>query len=181
MIVWKIKRFFSETTEKNKIYILSLLVGLLSGTAAFVLKNFVHYVGHSLTSHLKASDESLIYLAFPMVGILISVLIVKYLIRDDISHGVSKILQVISRKGSYIKAHNMFSSMITSGVTIGFGGSVGAESPIVYTGAAIGSNVSSFFNLNQGQLRLLIGCGATGAIAGIFKAPIAGIMFTLEV
>jgi CIC family chloride channel protein len=181
LIIWKIKRFFSETNEKNKIYILSLLVGLLSGTAAFMLKNFVHYVGHSLTSHLKASDESFIYLAYPMIGILISVLIVKYLIRDDISHGVTKILQVISKKGSYIKAHNMFSSIITSGFTIGFGGSVGAESPIVYTGAAIGSNVSSFFNLNQGQLRLLIGCGATGAIAGIFKAPIAGIMFTLEV
>lgn len=181
LIVWKLKRFFSETSEKNKIYILSLLVGLLSGTAAFMLKNFVHYVGHFLTRHFNASSESYFYLAYPMIGILISVLIVKYLIKDDISHGISKILSVISHKGRYIKAHNMFSSMITSGFTIGFGGSVGAESPIVYTGAAIGSNVASLFNLNQAQLRLLIGCGATGAIAGIFKAPIAGIMFTLEV
>lgn len=181
LIYNKINRIFSRISEKNRIYILSLLVGLLSGTAAFMLKNFVHYVGHFLTSNFKASSESYFYLAYPMIGILISVLIVKFLIKDDISHGVSKILSVIGKKGSFIKAHNMFSSMITSGFTIGFGGSVGAESPIVYTGAAIGSNVSSLFNLNQGQLRLLIGCGATGAIAGIFKAPIAGIMFTLEV
>lgn len=181
MIYKKINRYFATINDKNKIYILSLLVGLLSGTAAFMLKNFVHYVGHFLTSNFKASSESYFYLAYPMIGILISVLIVKFLIKDDISHGVSKILSVIGKKGSFIKAHNMFSSMITSGFTIGFGGSVGAESPIVYTGAAIGSNVSSLFNLNQGQVRLLIGCGATGAIAGIFKAPIAGIMFTLEV
>jgi CIC family chloride channel protein len=160
---------------------LSLLVGLLSGTAAFMLKNFVHYVGHFLTSNFKISSESYFYLAYPMIGILISVLIVKYLIKDDISHGVSKILLLISKKTGIIKAHNMFSSMITSGFTIGFGGSVGAESPIVYTGAAIGSNVATLFGLKQNQLRLLVGCGATGAIAGIFKAPIAGIMFTLEV
>lgn len=180
-MIRKLKRFFSQTDEKNKIYILSLLVGLLSGTAAFLLKNFIHYVSHFLTRHFKASTESYFYLAYPMIGILISMLIIKYLIKDDISHGISKILLVISRKVGFIKAHNMFSSMVTSGFTIGFGGSVGAESPIVYTGAAIGSNVASLFNLNQNQLRLLIGCGATGAIAGIFKAPIAGIMFTLEV
>ena len=172
---------FSKVSEKNKIYILSLLVGLLSGTAAFMLKNFIHYVSHFLTRHFKASSESFFYLAYPMTGIFISVLIVKYLIKDDISHGISKILSTISKNGTYIKAHNMFSSMITSGFTIGFGGSVGAESPIVYTGAAIGSNISKLFDLNKNQLRLLIGCGATGAIAGIFKAPIAGIMFTLEV
>jgi CIC family chloride channel protein len=171
----------SEISEKNRIYILSLLIGLLAGIAAFSLKSFIHYVGLFLTSHLKVSDESIVYMAFPMIGILITVLIVKYVIKDDISHGVSKILSAISKKGSYIKAHNMFSSMITSGFTIGFGGSVGAESPIVYTGSAIGSYIASVFKLNQNQVRLLIGCGATGAIAGIFKAPIAGIMFTLEV
>ncbi len=176
-----LKKRLSEVSEKNLIYILSMVIGLLAGIAAFTLKSFIHYVSYFLTRHLKATDGSIIYLAFPMVGILISVLIVRYLVRDDISHGISKILSALSKKGSYIKAHNMFSSMITSGFTIGFGGSVGAESPIVYTGSAIGSYVSSVFNLNQNQLRLLIGCGATGAIAGIFKAPIAGIMFTLEV
>lgn len=170
-----------EISEKNKIYILSILVGLMSGTAAFMLKNFIHYVSHFLTRHFKTSAESYFYLAYPMIGILISVLILKYLIKDDISHGVSKILSGLSKKGSQIKSHNMFSSMITSGFTIGFGGSVGAESPIVYTGSAIGSYISRVFKLNQNEVRLLIGCGATGAIAGIFKAPIAGIMFTLEV
>jgi len=180
-MIRRIQKFFSETTEKNKIYILSLLVGLVSGTAAFMLKNFIHYVSHFLTQHFKASSESFFYLAYPMIGILISVLIVKYLIKDDISHGISKILSALSKRGSTIKAHNMFSSMITSAFTIGFGGSVGAEAPIVYTGAAIGSNISKAFDLNENQVRLLIGCGATGAIAGIFKAPIAGIMFTLEV
>jgi len=177
----RLEKVLSGITEKNLIYILSLLVGLVSGTAAFMLKNFIHYVSHFLTRHFKDSDESFFYLAYPMIGILISVLIVKYLIKDDISHGVSKILSALSKKGSYIKAHNMFSSMITSGFTIGFGGSVGAEAPIVYTGASIGSNIAKIFKLNQNQVRLLIGCGATGAIAGIFKAPIAGVMFTLEV
>lgn len=181
LIYKRMERFFSEVSEKNKIYILSLFVGLLSGTAAFMLKNFIHYVSHFLTKQFKDSDESYYYLAYPMIGILISMLIVKYLIKDDISHGVSKILSSLSKKESYIKAHNMFSSMITSGFTIGFGGSVGAEAPIVYTGASIGSYVSKVFNLDRNEVRLLIGCGATGAIAGIFKAPIAGIMFTLEV
>lgn len=180
-MIRKIEVLVTRITEKNKIYLLSLLVGLLSGTAAFMLKNFVHYVSHFLTRHIKVTDGSYLYLAYPMVGILISVLIIRYLIKDDISHGISKILSVIARKGSRIKPHNMFSSMVTSSFTIAFGGSVGAESPIVYTGSAIGSNVAELFKLNPNQLRLLIGCGATGAIAGIFKAPIAGIMFTLEV
>lgn len=177
----RLDQIVRRISEKNKIYILSLLVGLLSGSAAFILKNFVHSVSHFLTRHFKASSESYFYLAYPMIGILISVLIIKFLIRDDISHGVSKILSAISKKGSLIKRHNMFSSMVTSGFTIGFGGSVGAESPIVYTGSAIGSYISEVFKLNPNQLRLMLGCGATGAIAGIFKAPIAGIMFTLEV
>ena len=177
----RFEKWLAEISEKNLIYILSLLVGILSGTAAFMLKNFIHYVSNFLTRYFKDSEQSYFYLAYPMIGILISVLIVKYLIKDDISHGVSKILSVISKKGSVIKAHNMFSSMVTSGFTIGFGGSVGAEAPIVYTGAAIGSNISTLFKLNQNQVRLLICCGATGAIAGIFKAPVAGIMFTLEV
>lgn len=177
----RLEKWVSQISEKNLIYILSLLVGILSGTAAFMLKNFIHYVSRFLTRHFKDSAESFYYLAYPMIGILISMLIVKYLVRDDISHGISKILSVLSKKGSQIKAHNMFSSFVTSGFTIGFGGSVGAEAPIVYTGAAIGSNISRVLKLDQNQLRLLIGCGATGAIAGIFKAPVAGIMFTLEV
>lgn len=181
MIRKRLAHLISRISEKNLIYILSLLVGVVSGTAAFMLKNFIHYVSHFLTKHFEASTESYFYFAYPMIGITIAAFIVKFLIRDDLSHGVSKILGVLSKPGSLIKAHNMFSSIVTSGFTIAFGGSVGAEAPIVYTGAAIGSNISQLFKLNQNQLRLLIGCGATGAIAGIFKAPIAGIMFTLEV
>ncbi|MDP2115457.1 MAG: chloride channel protein, partial [Bacteroidota bacterium] len=106
----RFEKWLAEISEKNLIYILSLFVGLLSGTAAFMLKNFIHYVSHSLTQYFKDSEESFFYLAYPMIGILISVLIVKYVIKDDISHGVSKILSVISKKGSQIKAHNTFSS-----------------------------------------------------------------------
>jgi CIC family chloride channel protein len=180
-MIKRLESLISRISEKNLIYILSLMVGILSGTAAFLLKNFIHYVGAFLQGNFKNAQESFLYLAYPMIGILISYLLVKYLIKDDISHGVSKILSKLSKKDSFIKAHNMFSSMITSGFTIGFGGSVGAEAPIVYTGAALGSNLSKVFKLNHNQVRLLIGCGATGAIAGIFKAPMAGIMFTLEV
>ena len=117
----------------------------------------------------------------PLIGILITVLIVRYLVKDDLSHGVSKILAAISLNKGKIKPHNSFSSMITSSFTIGFGGSVGAEAPVVLTGASIGSNLARFFKLDQAEIMLMIGCGATGAIAGIFKAPIAGVVFTLEV
>jgi CIC family chloride channel protein len=177
----KLEKLFSNFSEKNLIYMLSLVVGILSGIAAFILKNIIYYVGDFLQGNFKNAKESFLYLAYPMIGILISYLIVKYIVKDDISHGISKILSKLSKKDSYIKAHNMFSSMITSGFTIAFGGSVGAEAPIVYTGSAIGSNLSQVLKLNHNQVRLLIGCGATGAIAGIFKAPMAGVMFTLEV
>lgn len=176
-----LEKIFSKLSEKNRIYILSLVVGILSGIAAFILKNIIYYVGDFLQGNFENAKESFLYLAYPMIGILISYLIVKYIVKDDISHGISKILSKLSKKDSYIKAHNMFSSMITSGFTIAFGGSVGSEAPIVYTGSAIGSNLSQFLKLNHNHVRLLIGCGATGAIAGIFKAPMAGVMFTLEV
>lgn len=177
----KLQKILSRLSEKNLIYILSLVVGILSGIAAFILKNIIYYVGDFLQGKFQNAKETFLYLAYPMIGILISYLIVKYIVKDDISHGISKILAKLSKKDSYIKAHNMFSSMITSGFTIAFGGSVGAEAPIVYTGSAIGSNLSQVLRLNHNQVRLLIGCGATGAIAGIFKAPMAGVMFTLEV
>ena len=116
-----------------------------------------------------------------MLGMLLTVLVVKYLVKDNISHGISRVLFAISRKKSRIKAHNMWSSMLASTLTIGFGGSVGAEAPIVLTGSAIGSNIGKFLNLNYKHITLLVGCGAAGAVAGIFKAPIAGIVFTLEI
>ena len=173
--------FTHEFLSSRKIYWLSLLVGIVSGTAALILKNLIHFLGESLVGHFKETSENYLYLAFPLVGIVITVLILRYFIKDDVGHGVAKILYAISRKKGKIKAHNTFSSVITSTFTIGFGGSVGAEAPVVLTGASIGSNLARYFKLDQADVTLMIGCGAAGAIAGIFKAPIAGIVFTLEV
>ncbi|MGQ8335305.1 chloride channel protein [Sunxiuqinia sp. A32] len=176
-----IQQFSQHVLGKKKLYWLSFFVGIISGGAALILKNLIHFIGESLVGHYKSSDENFWFLAFPIIGILATILILKYIIKDDVSHGVAKILYSISKKKGKIKSHNMFSSMITSSFTIGFGGSVGAEAPIVLTGASIGSSLARFFKLEQADVMLMIGCGATGAIAGIFKAPIAGIVFTLEV
>ena len=121
------------------------------------------------------------YLVYPVTGIVLTVLFIKFVVRDDLSHGVSKILYAISRKNSIIKSHNTWSSVVTSILTISFGGSVGAEAPVVLTGSAIGSNLGRYFHLNYKKLTLLAGCGAAGAIAGIFKAPLAGLVFVLEI
>lgn len=176
-IAWK----FSKISERNFLYLLSFVIGLLSGTAALILKNSIHFIAHFLTSNFSESSESYWYLAYPMIGIFITVLIVRYLIKDNLGHGVAKILYALSRKRGKLETHHTFSSIVTSSFTIGFGGSVGAEAPIVLTGASIGSNLARYFKLDYNSIRLMIGCGATGAIAGIFKAPIAGVVFTLEV
>ncbi len=177
----KFWRAFGSMEEQKRIYILSLLVGIICGVAALTLKSFVHFVGEELIGKLKESGEGYWYLAFPFVGILITVLVVRLFVKDDLSHGVSQVLSAISMKKGKIKLHHTFTSMITSGFTIGFGGSVGAEAPVVLTGSAIGSNLARVLRLNASQTILLLACGATGAIAGIFKAPMAGIVFTLEV
>lgn len=166
---------------KRLIIALSLLVGILSGLAAVVLKNTVHFTHAHLQRALERESESYLFLVLPGIGILITMLFVRYIVKDNISHGVSRILQAISRRESKIKPHNTYSSIVASTITIGFGGSVGAEAPIVLTGAAIGSNIGQFFRLNYRAITLLIGCGAAGAIASIFKAPLAGLVFTFEV
>ena len=163
------------------VYILSLIVGLLSALAAALLKNTIHYTYQILTEGISGESGSYLYLAYPVTGMLLTVLLVKYIVKDNISHGISRILYAISRKKSHLKTHNTWSSIVASTLTIGFGGSVGAEAPIVLTGSSIGSVIGRFFKLNYRSVTLLIGCGAAGAIAGIFKAPIAGIVFTLEI
>ncbi len=177
----KLESLISRLIVEKKIYWISLIIGLLSGTAALILKNLVHFTGETLVGNLKISRESYLFFAFPVIGIVITVLIVKLIIKDDLGHGVTKALEAISLRKGILKAHHMISSMITSSFTIGFGGSVGAEAPVVLTGSAIGSNLARFFRLSYSETMLLLGCGATGAIAGIFKAPIAGVVFTLEV
>ena len=167
--------------EKTFILILALIVGVAGGFAALLLKDLIHHLSGLLTAHLEISNYNYNYLIYPVIGILLAGVFVRYIIRDNISHGVTRVLYALSQNKSRLKPHNIYSSVIASSVTIGFGGSVGAESPIVYTGAAIGSNLGSLFRLSPRLLMLLVGCGASAGIAGIFKAPIAGMLFTVEV
>jgi CIC family chloride channel protein len=176
-LLWRVKNI----KEKQFVLILSFLVGILSGLAGVLLKNTIHSVHHFLTQSLELDSGNLIFLAFPVLGIAITVLFVKFVVKDDIGHGVTKILYAISKKNSNIKSHNSYTSMIGSTLTIGFGGSVGAEAPVVLTGASIGSNLARMFHMNYRTITLMLGCGAAAAIGGIFKAPLAGLAFTLEV
>ncbi len=168
-------------SAKQFLLILALLVGIGSALAAQVLKLLIHEIEHLLTSQFDVTRANWLFLVYPVVGIFLTALFIKYVVRDDIGHGVTKILYALSRKQGNIRSHNCWSSVIASAITIGFGGSVGAESPIVLTGSAIGSHLGQMFKLDHKTMIRLIGCGASGAVAGIFKAPIAGLMFTLEV
>jgi len=180
-----LNRFFiwrdTHIKERHFLLFVCFLVGIFTALAAYVLKTAIHFFQAFLTENFSRETMNFSYLLFPIVGILIAGLYVRYVVKDDISHGVTKILFSISQRKSRIKPHNTYSSLVASSITIGFGGSVGAEAPIVLTGSAIGSNLGSFFRLEQGSLMILVGCGAAGAIAGIFKAPIAGILFVIEV
>ncbi|MFV0538360.1 MAG: chloride channel protein [Dysgonomonas sp.] len=176
-LVWKTQNL----KEKQIVLCVSFLIGIFTALAALILKALIHFIQHILTSNFLTQGANYIYLIYPAVGILIAGLFVKYIVKDDIGHGVTKILYAISQKKSFIKLHNVYTSIVASSITIGFGGSVGAEAPIVLTGSAIGSNLGRFFKVEQKYLMLLIGCGAAGAIAGIFKAPIAGLVFVVEV
>ncbi len=167
--------------EKRFILALSFLVGIFTALAALLLKMLIHWIQDFLTNNFNTTEANYLYLVYPVVGIFLTSLFVRYVVKDDISHGVTKILYAISRRQGRIKRHNTWSSIIASSITIGFGGSVGAEAPIVLTGSAIGSNLGSIFKMEHRTLMLLVGCGAAGAVAGIFKAPIAGLVFTLEV
>ena len=170
-----------EIDQVKLVYFLSLVVGLLSAIAAAILKYSIHYLHKILTEGITSESGSYLYLAYPLIGMFLTFLFVKYVVRDNIGHGISKILFSISRKKSHLRTHNTWSSIIASTLTIGFGGSVGAEAPIVLTGSSIGSAIGRFFKLNYKNITLLIGCGAAGAVSGIFKAPVAGIVFTLEI
>ena len=160
---------------------LGLVVGLLAAFAAFVLHGLIRQIEVLLTAGFNIKSFNWLYLVFPVVGIYLTSLFVKYVVKDNISHGITRILYAISRKQSRLKGHNCWSSVIASAITIGFGGSVGAEAPIVLTGSAIGSNLGQMFKLDGKTMMVLVGCGASAAIAGIFKAPMAGVVFTLEV
>lgn len=177
---------FNEWREKKIslkqfVLILSFVVGILTALAACLLKHLIEWIKEFLTHNFDITGVNWLYLVYPVIGIFLAGLFVRHIVRDDIGHGVTKILYAISRRQSRIKRHNTWSSLIASAITIGFGGSVGAEAPIVLTGSAIGSNLGSAFRLEHRTLMLLVGCGAAGAVSGIFKAPIAGLVFVLEV
>jgi len=167
--------------QRNFILILSFVVGVFTAIAAFLLKSVIHFIQHLITEGSSHYNLNYWYLIFPVIGIFITSLFVRKIVKDDISHGITRILYALSQRKSILKLHNVWTSLVGSSITIGFGGSVGAEAPIVLTGSAIGSNLGRFFKLDQKTLMLLVGCGAAGAIGGIFKAPIAGLVFTLEV
>lgn len=177
LLEWR-EEHVSERTFK---LVLAFLVGFFSAVAAFVLHWMINEIGALLTSSFDRHTANWLYLVYPVVGIYITSLFVRYIVQDNISHGITRILYAISSKQSRLRAHNCWSSVMASAITIGFGGSVGAEAPIVLTGSAIGSNLGKLFRMDNKTLMLLVGCGAAGAIAGIFKAPIAGLVFTLEV
>lgn len=172
----------SRLSERNQLLVLSLVVGIVVGLAAVLLKTLISVIQEGLRDAFGGVlDGALYYLALPGIGMLLAMLFCKYVIKDSIGHGVTKALQAVSRHESRIKPHNMWSSVAASSVTIGFGGSVGAEAPIVYTGAAIGSNFARYMGLSYRSMTVLLGCGAAAAVAGIFKAPLAGVLFVLEI
>lgn len=178
-MLWRLKHL----TEYQFVLILSLLVGLFSGLASVILKNTVHFTYEIISGFSWFSPDrgNILFLIYPTIGIILTVMLVKYFIKDDLSHGVSKVMYSISRKNGKLKFHHCWSSVITSSITVAFGGSVGLEAPIVLTCSAIGSNISRFFRISRKNAITLLACGAAGAIAGVFKAPIAGVLFVFEV
>ena len=180
-VISPLRRLLKRLSERDAMMILALFVGISCGFTAVILKTAIEYIHHGLTSWFDGEAYNFLYLIYPGIGMLLAMLFVRYVIKDNIGHGVTKVLQAVSKNESKIRPHNMWSSVLASSVTIGFGGSVGAEAPIVYTGAAIGSNVARYMGLSYKNMTILLGCGAAGAVAGIFKAPLSGVLFTLEI
>lgn len=177
IVAWKDKNL----TDRQVTYALAFIIGILASVAGYVLHTLIRLIQRLLTEDFLTNTANWLYLVFPVIGIYLTSLFIRYVVRDNISHGITRVLYAISTKNSRIKRHNTWSSVFASAITIGFGGSVGAEAPIVLTGAAIGSSLGQTFRMNKRTVMLLVGCGAAAAISGIFKAPIAGLVFTLEV
>ncbi len=178
-IVWRMRHM----SDRVFLLILSVAVGLLAGVAAVVLKTLVHVTNRWLLGFNIPTfvGGNLLILVYPAIGILLTILFVRFIVKGNIGHGLPSVLFSLSRRGGVLPARNMYTSLIASTLTVAFGGSVGLEAPIASTGSAIGSNIGRFFRLNTHDVKLLLGCGAAGAIAGIFKAPIAGVLFVIEV
>ena len=172
----------SHLSERNQLLVLSVVTGLVVGLAAVLLKTLISLIQKGLGNVFGSVwNGAVYYIVLPGAGMLLAMLFCRYILKDNIGHGVTKALQAVSRHDSRIRPHNTWSSIVASSVTIGFGGSVGAEAPIVYTGAAIGSNFARKAGLSYRSMTVLLGCGAAAAVAGIFKAPLAGVLFVLEI
>lgn len=171
----------THVSHRQLLLLLAFIVGLLAALAAYILHSLIHIIQHMLSSQFASEGFNWFYLVCPVIGILLTMLFVRYVVRDNISHGITRILYAFSTKQGRLPSHNTWTSVVASAITIGFGGSVGAEAPIVLTGSAIGSTLAQRFKLDNKTIFMLVGCGASAAIAGIFKAPIAGLVFTIEV
>jgi len=167
--------------HRTFLMIISVVIGILSGISAIILKNAVHFIQELLISSAPIYRENFLYFALPAIGILLAIFFVKYVIKDHVEHGVPSILYAISRSNGIIRRHNMFSSIVTSALTVGFGGSVGLEGPTLATGAAVGSSLGQYLRLSYKDLILMMTLACAGAMAAIFKSPIAAIVFAVEV
>lgn len=176
-LVWRLKHI----SDNSFLLIAASLLGLITGLAAVTLKSSVHFIQKLLERNMDITGFNYLYLGYPLIGILLTAIIANYVLKEKLGHGITQILYAISKNSSIIRRTHMYSRMITSAITVGFGGSVGLEAPIVVTGSAIGSNVGRLFHLDYKKRTLLIGCGAAGAISAIFNSPIAGVIFAIEV
>lgn len=175
------QRLTGRLSNSQVMALLGVVVGLCAGVGAFIFNTLLHAITQLLTSWTPADQAQWLYLVYPGVGIILATLFVKYVVKDGISEGVTRVLYAMSRTDSRIKGHNCWTSIVGGATTIGFGGSVGPEAPIVLTGAAIGSNIGKLAHLNYKNITLLLCCGAGAAVAAIFKAPITGVVFVLEI
>lgn len=177
LLKWRLR----NVNDRQFMIFLSIIVGILVGLAAILIRNSVHGIQWLLTQSFVFDYSNYLFFVYPIIGITVAVLFAKYIIRKHIGHGIPSVLYAISKANGKIKSHNLFSSIVSSAFTVGFGGSVGLEGPTVATGAAVGSNLGRVLRLNYRQVVLLLGCACAGAMAAIFKAPIAAIVFALEV
>ncbi|WP_270087002.1 chloride channel protein [Sphingobacterium sp. SYP-B4668] len=175
---WRMKKI----SNRNFLIILAALVGIIGGVAASVLKGMTHFIASALQDDVEWHYKYSFYLIFPLIGILLSVLYIrKFLKGKNFEHGITPIIYAISRRSSKIEAHNVYSQIVTSAITVGFGGSCGLEAPIAYSGSAIGSNVARFFGLQYKEITMLLACGAAAGISGAFNSPVAGMIFAIEI
>lgn len=176
-MVWRIK----HVRDRNFLIYLGIFIGIISGLAAVTLKGVVHWLQAVLVNFAKGDHAYLYHMIYPLIGIVLTVFVSHYILKAPMGHGITAILYNISKKSSILSRTKMYSRMVTSAITVGFGGSVGLEAPIVVTGSAIGSNIGRLVHLNYKKRTLLIGCGAAAAISAIFNSPIAGVIFAIEV